>query len=288
MSVLLLCVMLVASATAFAWFVKLQIESVTQGRELLRARGVAYMLQKEAMRGLALDTNDYDSPLEDWFKPMFIPLRNYGLAKLMLIPLDDKIPLNGLFLPDGVTLRNELKNAWDKVWAELGRRDLAVKVLDFIDKDPKPRLGGYEGDESLNRAPLDISELLAMGDMTPELLYGNKITLGLADYCTMWAGNKININTAPAHVLSQLDGLNKQLADDIIALRRKEEIQSLDDLKKISGFPQRAIPVLANIIGFTSSYYNLKIELVPEGGGSGKFFDVIIEKKSGIVRWEER
>lgn len=286
---MLLCVMLVASVTAFAWFVRGQISSVSQEREMLQARSIAQLMTQEAMRGLRLDYNDYDSPNENWFQPMFLPLRDYGLAKVLLIPLDDKIPLSKLFLPDGVTLRNELKEVWERIWENLGRRDLAPKVLDFIDKDKKPRLGGHDSEDNINREIADISELLGMKDITPELLYGDGTKLGLADYVTMWSGTKININTAPAHVLALLDGLNERLAAEIVEYRMSNEIQALDDLKEIAGFPAQAMPVLMNIIGFTSSYFLLKLELVAEGGVSEKYFDIVVDKSTGrVVRWEEK
>lgn len=282
-SVLLLCVMLVSSAVAFAWFVKGQTRAVTQDKAVLQARSVAYVMAREAVRGLKLDKNNYDSPREIWFQKMVVPLGDLGMVELDLTPLDDKIPLGKLFLPDGVTLRNELKEVWERLWQELGRRELAPKLLDYIDKDTRPRLGGYESEDNLNRAPFDISELLGMNDVTPEMLNG------LADYVTMWSGSKININVAPARVLSVLNGLNERLAEEIVALRLRKEIKDLDDLKAIPNFPPRAIPMLMNMVGFTSSYFNLKIKIFATAGSSVRYFDIIIEKSSGnIVRWEEK
>ena len=287
-SVLLLCVMLVASATAYAWFARVQAKTVIYEKSALQARSTAFLLTKEALRGLKLDTNKFDSLLEFWFQPMIIPLGDYGLANVVLRPLDDKVPLRHLFLRDGTTLRNELKDVWEKIWIELGERTLPAKALDYIDRDTIPRLGGREGTENINRNLFDISELLGIPEITPEILYGEYPKLGLVDYCTMWSDSRININTAEPHVLAILNGLNVNLAEEIVKFREHREITALDDLKGIPGFPLRAIPTLMNLIGFTSSYYNLKIELMDESWSSAKYFDIVLHKPTGrILRWEE-
>jgi len=241
------------------------------------------------MRGLKLDNNKYDSPLEEWFQPMFIPLNNYGFANVVLRPLDNKIPLQHLFLPDGNTLRNELKDVWERMWTELEERStLPAKVLDYLDKNTTPRLGGRDGPDNLNRNPFDISELLGMEEITPEILYGDGTRLGLADYCTMWSDAKININTAEPHTLAILNSLNKNLADEIVKFREEKAISSLNELRGIPSFPPRAIPTLMNLIGFTSSYYSLKIELINEELSSTRYFDIVLHKPtSSILRWEE-
>ncbi|MCL1941866.1 MAG: type II secretion system protein GspK [Synergistaceae bacterium] len=287
-SVLLLCVMLVASATAYAWFAKTQISTAIRDKSNLQARSAAFLLAREAIRGLKLDTNKFDSPLEPWFQPMLFPLEDYGFASVVLKPLDNKIPLQHLFLPDGTTLRNELKDLWEKIWVELGERTLPAKVLDYIDRDTIPRLGGRDGPENLNRNLFDISELLGVPEITPEILYGEHPKLGLADYCTMWSDAKMNINTVEPHVLVLLNGLHKNLAEEIVKFREKKEITSLDDLRGIPSFPLRIIPSLMNLIGFTSSYYSLKIELMNEDWSSAKYFDIVFHKStSRILRWEE-
>ena len=288
-SVLLLCVMLVSSATAYAWFARIQIKTVFQNKSALQARGIAHLITLEVMKGLKLDTNNFDSFQEPWFKPMLIPLKDYGIANVALRPLDNKIPLQHIFLPDGTTLRNELKDIWDKMWLELGERSsLPVIVLDFIDEDTVPRLTGRDGPDNLNRNLYDISELLAIKEMTPEILYGAPPKLGLTDYCTMWSDAKININTIEPHVLLLFRNMTQHLVDEIIKSRAEKEITSFEDLRRIPSFPAGTIPAWMNLIGFTSSYYNLRIELMDENWNSSRYFDIVLLKSDGsILRWEE-
>ena len=288
-SVLFLCVMLVACATAYAWFARLQIKTMTQEKANMQARSVAFLLSQEVIKGLKLDTNNYDSLHEPWFQPMLIPLSNYGFANVTLKPLDNKIPLRHLFLPDGTTLRNELKDVWEKMWTELGvRTSLPAIVLDYIDKDTIPRLGGRDGPGNLNRNLLDISELLGIQEIDSDLLFGKHPNRGIADYCTMWSDAKININVAEPHVLMLLRSMNKNYVEEIIKLREKKEIASFEDLREIPGFPLGAIPSFMNLIGFTSAYYNLRIELMDENWSSSRYFDIVLLKSDGrILKWEE-
>jgi type II secretory pathway component PulK len=281
--------MLVACATAYAWFARIQIKTVTQEKSTLQARSVAFLLSLEVMKGLRLVTGDSDSLHDPWFQPMLIPLTNYGFANVGIKPLDDKIPIQHLFLPDGTTLRNELSDVWDKMWLELEvRTSIPAIVLDYIDRDTIPRLGGRDGPGNLNRNLLDISELLGIPEITAELLYGKHPKLGIADYCTMWSGSKININTAEHRVLFLLRGMNRHFVEEIIKLREKKEIASFEDLREIPGFPGTFAAVNQNLIGFTSEYYSLRIELMDENWSSSRYFDIVLRKSDGrILRWEE-
>ena len=156
--------------------------------------------------------SDADSPLQEWYKPFLLPADNMGLWAVRVMPLDDKLPLRGLFLPDKITVRGEMKRPWEDLWQRMGRRELAVLTLDFMDGNDRPRVGGAERKDFINRPPLDISEFLLLEEVTPELLNGVPGRPGLADFCTVWSGGKVNLNVAPPHVLELLPGLDASLA----------------------------------------------------------------------------
>jgi len=104
----------------------------------------------------------------------------------------------------------------------------------------------------------------------------------------MWSDLKMNINVVEPHVLSLFRNLNKNVVEEIIKLRAKKEITSMNDLKEIPSFPERMIPILDMFFGCTSSYFNLKIELINEDWSSTRYFDIVFEKKTGrILKWEE-
>ena len=203
------------------------------------------------------------------------------------MPLDDKLPLRGLFLPDRNTVRNEMKRPWEDLWQRMGRRELATPALDFMDANDRPRVGGTEQKHFINRPPLDVSEFLLLEGMTPELLNGAPGRPGLADFCTVWGGDKVNLNVAPPHVLELLPGLDGGLAARVAEYRRQNILRSLSDLQKIPGVSSKVATMLTNIAGFKSRYFSIRIEFLEESAG-GTAFDIVFDRSNEkIVRWEE-
>ncbi len=287
-SVLLLSVIFISCATVFAWFSRLQIKNTSREKISLENRSMAQVLTSAIIQALKANTMvKYDSPNLEWFKPFLFPAGDLGIWVVQVTPLDDKIPIRNLFLPDGNTQRNELKKTWEDLWVKLGQRDLMYAALDFMDKDTKPRMGGAEREHYINRPPLDMSEFLLVEGMTPELLYGKPNQPGLADYCTLWSGGKLNLNVASIQVMAILPGLDETLADKIAEYREQNALKGTADLRNIPGFPPRAITTLMNLAAFNSQYFSIRIESLEDGGG-GTSFKIVIDKTAGqVVRWEE-
>ncbi len=288
-SVLLLGMVFISCATAFAWFARLQIRSVSRERSALVNRSMAQVLVASVISGVTTVSKEMnaDSPLQEWFKPFLFPADNLGMWAVQVSPLDDKIPIRGIFLPDKDTLRNELRRTWDDLWVKLGRPELSYLVLDFMDKNKKPRLGSEERDYFINRIPYDMSEFLLLPEFTPELLNGSKELAGLSDYCTLWCSNKINLNSAPVHVMAILPGMDISLAGLIAEARNKDVLKSIDNLRSIPGFPAKSATQLLNLAGFKSRYFSLRIEFLEESAG-GSAYNIIFDGIGGtIVRWEE-
>jgi hypothetical protein len=299
-AVILLGAVFITCATAFAWFARMQVKNAVREKASLANRSMAQVLTAAIVKGMKANTFvNYDSPLLEWFKPFFLPADDLGAWVVQVVPLDDKIRIRNLFLPDGSTLRNELRKTWEDMWAKLERRELTYIVLDFLDKDTKPRMGGAEREGHVNRGLLDLSELLVLEEMTPDVLYGTggagsagntggtEKGRGLADYCTLWSGGKVNLNVAPLHVMEILPGMDSQLAEKVDDYRRKTPLTGIDDLVKIPGFPHKSQGALMNIASFNSRYFMIKIEMLEDSGG-GTSFSVVFDKTAGkVVRWEE-
>ncbi|MDR1379307.1 MAG: general secretion pathway protein GspK [Synergistaceae bacterium] len=287
-SVLLLGVLFISCATSFAWFTRLQVKNALREKVSLANRSMAQVLTLSIVAGIKANTLvNYDSLRLDWFKPFFLPAGDQGTWVVQVLPLDDKIPIRHLFLPDGNTLRNELRQTWEDLWTKLEHRELTDRVLDFLDKNARPRMGGAEQETYLNRSLLDLSELLGLKEITPEILYGGSEKQGLADYCTLWGDGKINLNVAPVHVMEILPGLDRSLAEKIADYREQEALKGTADLRRIPGFPAKAVTTLMNLTAFKSRYFMIKIEILEETGG-GTSFNVIFDKTAGkVVRWEE-
>ena len=280
-SVLMLGVLLISCASAFAWFVRLQVRSALRERVALTNRSMAQVLTASvigAVSKLSKET-DADSPLQEWYKPFLLPADNMGLWAVRVLPLDDKIPVRSLFLPDKNTVRGEMKRPWEDLWQKMGRRELAVVALDFMDANDKARVGGAERGSFINRPPLDISEFLLLEEVTPELLGGVPGRPGLADFCTVWSGGKVNLELLP--------GLDGGLAGRVVEYRRRNVIRSLNDLQKIPGFSPKVSTMLTNVAGCKSRYFSLHIEFLEESAG-GTAFDIVFDRSDErIVRWEE-
>lgn len=295
-TVLMLGMLLISCATAFSWFVRMQAKTSGQERINLTYKSMAHVMTNSVIALLSeiSSKSNYDSPLQRWFQPFVIPVDDLGIWIVQVVPLDDKIPLRNLFLPDGNTLRKEFEDVWHEMWLKISgniNNPAEISVLDFLDRNTKARVGSYEEDYFINRYPYDISELLILSrDINPEILYGNRGRRGIADYCTIYSEGRINLNAAPLHVLELLPGLETGLAGRLVQARNEKPISSLEDVEKLPGASARVSMQLTNIINFKSRFFNLKINCINENQNinSGRSFNIIFDRSNKrIVRWEE-
>ncbi len=284
-SVLMLGVLLISCATAFSWFVRQQVKTVSRERVNLAYRSMAHVVVNAMMNVLAALSSHvgYDSPTQRWYQPFVLSVEDMGIWVVKITPLDDKIPIRNLFLPDGNTLRNELSDVWQSMWEELGHRELEQIVLDFMDKNTRPRVGGIERDEYLNRPPYDMSELLMLShDMDPALLSE------LEDYCTVYSEGRINLNVAPVHVMELLPGLDTgQIAQSIANARTEKALETLQDIQNIPGATPRVSTQLTNIAAFKSRYFQVKIDCMSDHEGGTSYNIVFDRTTKQILKWEE-
>jgi DNA uptake protein ComE-like DNA-binding protein len=285
--------LLLTSATAFSWFARNEIKRAEAISFIARSRSAAEIACLDASKKIAKDKNGYDSRSE--------PLYAYnGLTKskiadfdleVAIEPLDDKIPINGILLPDRVTLRSEYEVAWKRIWEYVGFPWLSAIVLDFIDADSSQKLQGGEREASINRELTDLAELRLINEIDDGVLLGTKdIPGGLSRYLTIYGKEKVNINTASPEVLAIMDErLDIAQARNFVAMRVMYPIKSLNDLKKIPGIPLNVITKLSNVISFESSYFRLKIN-VSYGDKKERNFRIILKRENdscSVVRWEE-
>ena len=284
-SVLMLGVLLISCATAFSWFVRQQVKTVSRERVNLESRSMAHVLVNAMINVLAEMAKSiaYDSPTQKWYQPLVLPIEDMGVWIVQITPLDDKIPIRNLFLPDGNTLRREMSDVWQKMWEELGHRELEQLVLDFMDKNNKPRVGGVERDDFLNRPLYDMSELLMLShDIDPELLSE------IEDYCTVYSDGRINLNVAPVHVMELLPGMDiGQIAQSIANARKEKPLETLQDIQNLPGAGPRTATQLTNIAAFKSRYFHVSIECLSDNE-EGKSFSIVFDRTTKqIVKWEE-
>ena len=290
-SVMIASATLLTAATAFAWFARTEARAEAARERIYRFRNAAQIAVNIMSRRIAEDRNGYDGPTESLYDPyehVKLEIGDYT-AEVQIRPLNDKIPISGLLLPDGVTPRSEYETAWENVWEALELPRLAWEVVDFIDADTDQRLGGAERDTNINRMISDLSELRAMPEITDGVLWGtDEIPGGLARYVTVIGGEKINVNIAAPEVLAVLDdALTPSHARSIAAYRLVNPIKDMEGLRNVPGFPASLTTKLANIIGFESTHFLLSVK-VSDGAGNVRNYRVVVERGgSGAYSWEE-
>lgn len=282
---------LVSCTVGYAWFARSQFRRMSAERFSLRSRGIAYAAVLQIAKGLQYDKNDYDSYSEEWFGQHVIPIEGLGLMVAQIKPLDDLFPINELFLPDGVTLRNEMRDIWERIWDDRQNGQLAPVVLDFMDTDTKPRLGSYERDSFINRGISEMSELLRIEGFPGDLIAGQPGMPGLEKIFTPWSSGKINMNVAPLEVLMLLEGVDESMALEILEARSLKPFTDLEDLSSLSSFPDDLLPRIMNIVTFKSDYFSVVLNILSSDNKAGMTYRAIL-KKSGnsapsIVKWEE-
>ena len=290
-SVMIASATLLTAATAFAWFARTEARAEAARERIYRFRNAAQIAVNIMSRRIAEDRNGYDGPTESLYDPyehVKLEIGDYT-AEVQIRPLNDKIPISGLLLPDGVTPRSEYETAWENVWEALELSRLAWEVVDFIDADTDQRLGGAERETNINRMISDLSELRAMPEITDGVLWGtDEIPGGLARYVTVIGGEKINVNVAAPEVLAVLDdALTPSHARSIAAYRLVNPIKDMEGLRNVPGFPASLTTKLANIIGFESTHFLLSVK-VSDGAGNVRNYRVVVERGgSGAYSWEE-
>ena len=290
-SVMIASATLLTAATAFAWFARTEARAEAARERIYRFRNAAQIAVNIMSRRIAEDRNGCDGPTESLYDPyehVKLEIGDYT-AEVQVRPLNDKIPISGLLLPDGVTPRSEYETAWENVWEALELPRLAWEVVDFIDADTDQRLGGAERETNINRMISDLSELRAMPEITDGVLWGtDEIPGGLARYVTVIGGEKINVNVAAPEVLAVLDdALTPSHARSIAAYRLVNPIKDMEGLRNVPGFPASLTTKLANIIGFESTHFLLSVK-VSDGAGNVRNYRVVVERGgSGAYSWEE-
>lgn len=290
-SVMIAAATLLTAATAFAWFARTEARAEAARERIYRFRNAAQIAVNIMSRRIAEDRNGYDGPTERLYDPyehVKLEVGDYT-AEVQIRPLNDKISISGILLPDGVTPRSEYEAAWENIWEALELPRLAWEVVDFIDADTDQRLGGAERDTNINRMISDLSELRAMPEITDGVLWGtDEIPGGLARYVTVVGGEKINVNVAAPEVLAVLDdALTPSHARSIAAYRLVNPIKDMEGLRNVPGFPASLTTKLANIIGFESTHFLLSVK-VSDGAGNVRNYRVVVERGgTGAYSWEE-
>ncbi len=293
-TVLFIVTLLLSAAAAFTWFARQEVKRVAREEYALRARSLASVAAATVSGWIAGDTNDYDSLRELLYSPSIPKILNYGKWSVLIkiTPQNYLIPINGLFLPDGVTLRKEYEYAWKEIWELLDKRELSDLVLDFLDRDTIAKAGSREEDFFPNRPISDLSELLRLPEIDVKTLYGDKNSpIALDKFFTVYGENAINVNLTPKILLSILDQeLDSDKAESLALYRQNANLKSFADLLKSPGFPKGVRARLENVIGYKSTFFQVELKIL-DGEGQERNFTAIMKRAGSeqceVVSWRE-
>jgi len=97
----------------------------------------------------------------------------------------------------------------------------------------------------------------------------------------MWGSQKVNVNTAPRHVLEAafiFGGNEVEIAEEIIQQRRQETFKNIEDLKKVLFRYSDSIDKCEKYITTVSGFFTIKITAV---SGVAKASSIIAITKDG-------
>jgi len=299
---------LVAAALEYNRRARFAVISTAAARDRLTLSYMASSGVHIAMALLAKDKSEsnFDSLAEDWAVPEKIEELlqeiSFESGKLSVAITDElsKIQVNALVqFPASRQFNPSQVNLWDRFLRYIrGEEELddesdpvaiVNSVKDWLDSGDDDATTGLSGAESSYYEDLDppytsrngpiqdLSELLMIKGITPQIYNGTQEEPGLGNFMTVhgmtlgagtafnWPG-RININTADAPVLAALLGLeNQELAQAIVEYRQAaaEDKDSHDFsnprwYKEIPGFGDVAIN--ANLVTIASDVFHIKSE----------------------------
>lgn len=198
-------------------------------------------------------------------------------------------------------------------------------ILDWIDRDNNAHVGGKESEyyEGLNppyfaknRPVDDLSELLLVAGVTPDMYWGGVATnhlpaswqkelqrgrqlnlpeypVGLNHLFTPLSGAKININTADAYQLMMVPGIDENIAQAIISLRQGRDAMGpspagspmfprVEDLLLNAGLNNQQVGFAARF--FEKRSLTFKATVTAQIGNYRRTFNAILGRDRGGTR----
>jgi len=185
---------------------------------------------------------------------------------------------------------------------DLGSKELCSSIVDWTDADDDTEPDGAETDFYQRLEPAHVAknspcaalrELILVRGVTQNIYTGedlnrnssldenerdgqlqfpgdnedNELDLGIVDIFTVHGDGRININTAPYHILSVLQGLDEEAADIILAYRAGPDGQfgtdddtcftSAEELAHVEGLTELQIELLPQYCCFDSEYFRI-------------------------------
>ena len=250
-----------------------------------------------ALRQDARD-NQYDTLDEYWSRAALPITLGDGNVQVAIEDEERKIDLNRIMLPNG-NAPDERRLAVFQRLLEILAIDRAVAdaVVDWLDNDENPRVGGAESSHYLGlpnpyRAKNDlfdtIGELRLVRGVTGEVF--EKLT----PFVTVSSSGMVNLNTAPKEVLMSLSAgtdlaeggaIDAKTADEIIEYRKDHPFTTASQIGNVSPFLRDlfARTLIRNLVDIRSTYFHVRSS--GDVGGTVRTIDAIGIRVGNEVQW---
>jgi type II secretory pathway component PulK len=105
-------------------------------------------------------------------------------------------------------------------------------------------------------------------------------------YLSLWGSQRVNINTAPRHVLEATFSLAMDSFDlpefvqELITQRKEKSFQKIDELKELGGLDADTMKNLENYLTTTSTFFQVRITSRSGGASSSAVATVVKEGRN--------
>ncbi len=269
------------------------------GRDSIRCVLLAEAGTGAARIALRVDARDnqYDTLDEIWSRSALPITLGDGEVRVTIEDEERKIDLNKLMMPNGIAPNEKRLAVFQRLLDTLGiDRAVADAVIDWLDSDENPRVGGAESPYYLGlpnpyQAKNDlfdtIGELRLVRGVTSEVFEK------LRPFVTVSSSGMVNINTAPKEVLMSLSAgtdlavgaIDAKTADEIIEYRKDHPFTDASQIGNVSPFLRDlfARTLIRNMVDVRSMYFHVRSS--GDVGGTVRTIDAIGIRTGNEVQW---
>jgi len=245
--------------------------------------------------------NDFDSLTDIWALSQPPYELGDGTISLTIEDEERKININNLIMPQGKAPNDQNVAVFRRLLEILAiDPSVADAVLDWLDNDESPRVGGAESSyylalpnpyKSKNDLFDTVEELRLVRGVTPEVF--DK----LRPFVTVYSSGRVNINTAPKEILMALSAgqgetnlgeIDEKTADAIITSRQDKPFRSSATLKSDLA---AVSPVLGNIYGtifknlIDIQSTNFHVRATGDVFGTVRTIDTVGARAGNVILW---
>jgi len=297
---LLILVLVVALANEIFRLGARAAQTSAYGRDSIRCALLAQAGTGAARIALRQDAreNDYDTLDEFWSREVPPFDLGDGVIRITVEDEERKLNLNLLVLQNGNAADENRVAEFRLLLTHLGLDpSLADAVVDWLDNDDSPRVGGAES-VYYEALPFPYKAKNDLFDSVEELRLVRGFTAEVFEkvrpFVTVTSSGKVNINTAPKEVLMSLSagdiaaeagGIDEKAAEQLIAYRLEHPFRRPEDIGNVSPFFQDLYKKtrLRDLIDVKSEQFHVRS--TGEVGDTIRTVDAIGRRVGNEVQW---